>query len=59
MSEKSNLERTNIRLKARELDRDTALQLVYKSIWGAVSMCSPDGIPYNVALNLVRDGEKL
>lgn len=59
MSEKSNLERTNIRLKARELDRDTALKIVDKSIWGAVSMCSPDGIPYNVALNLVRDGEKL
>lgn len=59
MFEKSHLERTAIRLKARELDRETSLKIVDNSIWGAVSMCSPDGIPYNVALNLVRDGEKL
>ena len=59
MSEKPHLERTAIRLKARELDRKTSLKIVDNSIWGAVSMCSPDGIPYNVALNLVRDGEKL
>ena len=59
MSEKPHLERTAIRLKARELDRETSLKIVDNSIWGAVSMCSPDGIPYNVALNLVRDGEKL
>lgn len=59
MNKQQDMERTAIRLKARELDRDTALKIVDKSIWGAVSMCTPDGIPYNVALNLVRDGEKL
>ena len=59
MNEQHNMERTDIRLKVRELDRETALKIVDKSIWGSVSMCSPDGIPYNVAVNLVRDGEKL
>mgnify|MGYP003459013649 CR=1 FL=1 len=49
MSEKSHLERTAIRLKARELDRETSLKIVDNSIWGAVSMCSPDGIPHNEA----------
>lgn len=53
------MEHTKIRLAARALDRETALQVVDQSLWGAVSMCTPDGIPYNVALNLVRDGEKL
>ena len=53
------MDHTHIRLAARALDKETALQVVDKSLWGAVSMCTPDGIPYNVALNLVRDGEKL
>lgn len=59
MAEHPKMDRTKIRLAARALDRETALQVVDKSIWGAVSMCTPDGTPYNVALNLVRDGEKL
>ncbi|MBP3703946.1 MAG: pyridoxamine 5'-phosphate oxidase family protein [Clostridia bacterium] len=59
MSEHPKMDHTNIRVKKRALDRDTALKVVDKSIWGAVSMCTPDGTPYNVALNLVRDGEKL
>ena len=53
------MDHTNIRLAVRALDRGAALEVVDKSIWGAVSMCTPDGTPYNVAVNLVRDGEKL
>ena len=59
MNEAKNMEHTHIRLAARTLDEAAALKVIDKSIWGAVSMCTPDGIPYNVALNLVRDGNKL
>lgn len=59
MAEHANMNRTDIRLAARALDRETALKIVDNSIWGAVSMCTPDGTPYNVALNLVRHGDKL
>ena len=59
MNEMKKMEHTHIRLAARTLDEETALRVVDNSIWGAVSMCTPEGIPYNVALNLARDGNRL
>lgn len=50
---------TKIRLAARALDEEKALEIVDKSTFGAVSMCAPDNTPYTAALNLARDGRKL
>lgn len=53
------MDHTKIRLAARALDEEKALQIVDNSIFGAVSMCGPDNTPYVVALNMARDGKKL
>lgn len=50
---------TKIRLAARAVDEEKALEIVDKSTFGVVSMCAPDNTPYAVALNLARDGRKL
>ena len=50
---------TTLRRKDRALDREAALHALDESLWGTLSMCAPDGMPYGCALHFVRDGERL
>lgn len=53
------MENTKMRRADRALSREAAFEAIDRSTFGTVSMCAPDGTPYAVALNLVRDGGKL
>ena len=39
--------------------REAALETIDRCTFGTLAMCAPDGTPYAVALNLVRDGDRL
>ena len=43
----------------RALRREVALETIDRCTFGTLAMCAPDGTPYTVALNLVRDGDRL
>ena len=43
----------------RALRREAALETIDRCTFGTLAMCAPDGTPYTVALNLVRDGDRL
>lgn len=43
----------------RALNREAALETLDRCVFGVLSLCAPDGTPYAVALNLVRDGDHL
>ena len=45
--------------KDRELTREQALEIVDRCIYGVVSAVTPEGIPYAVPVDLVRDGDRL
>ena len=43
----------------RAMRREAALETIDRCTFGTLAMCAPDGTPYTVALNLVRDGDRL
>lgn len=43
-----------MRRKDREMNRDFALQVADKCEYGVLSVIDPDGMPYGVALSIVR-----
>lgn len=45
-----------MRRKDREMDRDFALSVVDKCEYAVLSLITPEGKPYAVALTVVRDG---
>ena len=50
---------TKMRRADRAMRREAALETIDLCTFGTLAMCAPDGTPYAVALNLVRDGDRL
>lgn len=50
---------TKMRRADRAMRREAALETIDRCTFGTLAMCAPDGTPYAVALNLVRDGDRL
>ena len=48
-----------MRRKDREMNENFALSVADKCEWAVLSMITPDGKPYGLALNIVRDGNKI
>jgi len=48
-----------MRRKDREMGRDFALNIVDKCEYAVLSLVTPEGKPYAVPLNVVRDGENV
>ena len=57
MSQKSDM--TKMRRADRAISREDALAVIDRCAYGTLSLITTDGTPYAVALNVVRDGEKL
>ena len=57
MSQKSDM--TKMRRADRAISREDALAVIDRCAYGTLSLIATDGTPYAVALNVVRDGEKL
>ena len=57
MSQKSDT--TKMRRADRAIPREDALAVIDRCAYGTLSLIATDGTPYAVALNVVRDGEKL
>ena len=57
MSQKSDT--TKMRRADRAISREDALAVIDRCAYGTLSLIATDGTPYAVALNVVRDGEKL
>ena len=50
---------TKMRRADRAISREDALAVIDRCAYGTLSLIATDGTPYAVALNVVRDGEKL
>lgn len=48
-----------MRRKDREMSRDFGLSVIDKAAYGTLSVTDADGMPYSVALSIVRNGDNL
>ena len=48
-----------MRRKDRETDKDFALKVADSCVWASIAMIDTDGMPYNVPVHIVREGDNI